>query len=156
VAAHVPYAERELSRRFLMTIMTVPDSDLARSAMAMAAEVEPAFLINHSERTFHLGAQLLLSAGRTFDSEILYVASMLHDLALGTELDDGTTPFQMRGGGIAVLSRSERSGLSSAIGSLALFIGYLVLAIPVGAAFISMVIVSLPIWALTKDERRVP
>jgi hypothetical protein len=54
-----------------------------------------------------------------------------------------------------VLTRSDRSGLSSIIGSVALFIGYLILAIPVGAAFIFMVILSLPIWALTKDERRV-
>jgi hypothetical protein len=53
------------------------------------------------------------------------------------------------------LTRSDRSGLSSIIGSVALFIGYLILAIPVGAAFIVMVILSLPIWALTKDERRV-
>ncbi len=84
-----------------MTIPTIPDSDLAKRAKALAAEVEPAFLIHHSERTFLLGAQLLTSNGRTFDSEILYVASMLHDLALGTELDDGTTPFHIRGGGIA-------------------------------------------------------
>ena len=28
----------------------------------------------------------------------------------------------------------------------------LILAIPVGAAFVLMVIISLPIWALTKDE----
>jgi hypothetical protein len=54
-----------------------------------------------------------------------------------------------------VLTRSDRSGLSSNIVSVALFIGYLILAVPVGAAFIVMVILSLPIWALTKDERRV-
>ena len=53
-----------------------------------------------------------------------------------------------------VLTRAERSGLSSTIGSAALFIAYLILAIPVGAAFVFMVILSLPIWALTKDERR--
>lgn len=53
-----------------------------------------------------------------------------------------------------VLTRAERSGLSSIIGTAALFISYLILAIPVGAAFVIMVILSLPIWALTKDERR--
>ncbi len=53
-----------------------------------------------------------------------------------------------------VLTRAERSGLSSIIGTAALFIAYLILAIPVGAAFVIMVILSLPIWALTKDERR--
>ena len=54
-----------------------------------------------------------------------------------------------------VLTRAERSGLSSIIGTAALFsFSYLILAIPVGAAFVIMVILSLPIWALTKDERR--
>jgi hypothetical protein len=54
-----------------------------------------------------------------------------------------------------VLTRPDRSYLSSIVGSAALFIGYLVLAIPVGVAFLIMVILSLPIWALTKDEGRV-
>jgi len=79
----------------------VPDSELALAALAMASSVEPAFLVNHSRRTFHLGAELLTAAGRLFDAELLYVASMLHDIALGTEHDDGVTPFHFRGGGIA-------------------------------------------------------
>ncbi len=51
-----------------------------------------------------------------------------------------------------VLTRREKSGPLSVVGSVALFIGYLILAIPIGAAFLFMVILSLPIWALTKDE----
>lgn len=51
-----------------------------------------------------------------------------------------------------VLTRPDRSGLSSIVGSAALFIGCLIVAIPVGAVFLLMVIISLPIWALTKDE----
>jgi hypothetical protein len=35
----------------------------------------------------------------------------------------------------------------------ALFVGYLVLAIPVGLAFLPIVVLSLPVWALTKDRR---
>jgi hypothetical protein len=54
-----------------------------------------------------------------------------------------------------VLTRPDQSGLSSIAGSVALFIGCLILAIPAGAAFLFMVVLSLPIWALTKDERRV-
>ena len=79
----------------------VPDTNLAGAAAALATSVEPAFLVNHSRRTFHLGAELLSSAGRSFDAELLYVASMLHDIALGTEHDDGVTPFHLRGGGLA-------------------------------------------------------
>lgn len=51
-----------------------------------------------------------------------------------------------------VLPRPERTSFSSVVGSVALFIGYLVVAIPVGAAFLLVVILSLPIWALTKDR----
>ena len=85
----------------MATVITVPDSDLARGASAWARAVEPDFLVNHSYRTFHLGAALLASASRSFDAEILYVASILHDIALGTELDDGVTPFHLRGAGLA-------------------------------------------------------
>jgi hypothetical protein len=85
----------------MTTLTTIPDSELARAADAFAASVEPAFLVNHSRRTFHLGTELLSRAGRTADAELLYVASILHDVALGTELDDGVTPFQLRGGEVA-------------------------------------------------------
>jgi hypothetical protein len=78
-----------------------PDTDFARGAAALAKVVEPLFLVSHSERTFQFGAQLLLAADRSFDDEVLYVASMLHDIALGTDLDDSVTPFHFRGGGIA-------------------------------------------------------
>jgi hypothetical protein len=54
-----------------------------------------------------------------------------------------------------VLTRPDRSYLLSIVGAAALFIGNLFLAIPAGVAFLIMVILSLPIWALTKDEGRV-
>jgi hypothetical protein len=90
-----------------MTI-TVPDSDLARGATDLARSVEPAFLVEHSIRTFYLGGELLTAAARSYDAEILYVASILHDLALGTELDDGVTPFNLRGAGLAATHVLER------------------------------------------------
>jgi hypothetical protein len=33
-----------------------------------------------------------------------------------------------------------------------LFLAYLLLAVPAGAAFLAMVTISIPVWALTKDE----
>jgi len=45
----------------------------------------------------------------------------------------------------------ERNPLAS-VGSMALFVAYLMLALPIGAAFLIMVTISIPIWALTKDE----
>jgi hypothetical protein len=84
-----------------MIPLTVPDSGLARAAAALAAKVEPPFLLNHSRRSFHFAAELLSTAGRAFDPELLYIGSMLHDIALGTSLDDGVTPFHLRGAGVA-------------------------------------------------------
>jgi len=81
--------------------VTVPDSAVARGALSLATSVESAVLVRHSQRTYLFGVGLLAAVGRTADAEVLYVASLLHDLALGTDLDDGTTPFQLRGAGLA-------------------------------------------------------
>jgi HD domain len=96
----------------MMELIPVPDSSLARSAAALAGKTEPPFLVRHSERTYQFGAQLLSLAQRDFDAEVLYVACMLHDIALGTEFDDGTTPFNFKGGGVAAryVLDADRSG----------------------------------------------
>lgn len=49
------------------------------------------------------------------------------------------------------LARPEGRTSSSLAGSVALFLGYLLLAIPVGAVFLCIVMLSLPVWAVTKD-----
>jgi HD domain len=84
-----------------MTLTAVPDTGIARGAAALVIASEPPFLVNHSERTFRLGGQLLDAADRAFDPELLYVASMLHDIALGTQFDDDITPFHLTGAAIA-------------------------------------------------------
>ena len=89
----------------------VPDSALAHGAAALAKQVEPAFLVQHSYRTYFMGAEVLSAAGQRYDAELLYVASMLHDVALGTDLDDGVTPFNLRGAGL-VASRVLEYGRS--------------------------------------------
>jgi hypothetical protein len=87
---------------------------------------------NHVLRAF--------SAGRTMRNGYAFDADELLDMDLAT----------LR----RVLTRPGRSSLS-VVGSAALFIGYLILAIPVGAAFLLMVILSFPVWVFTKDEPRV-
>ena len=49
------------------------------------------------------------------------------------------------------LTRPDGSTSSSTGGSVALFIGYLLLAIPVSAVFLLIVILSLPVWTFTKE-----
>jgi hypothetical protein len=78
------------------------------------------------------------SAGRTMRNAYAFNADEVLDMDLA----------KLR----KLLTRPDRSYFSSIVGSAALFIACLILAIPVGAAFLLMVIISLPIWALTKDE----
>ncbi len=100
-----------------MILIAVPDSAVAQGAADLALKIEAPFLVRHSERTFQLGAQLLASANREFDAELLYVASMLHDIALGSEFGDDVTPFQFTGGGVAasLLINADRSVASASL-----------------------------------------
>ncbi len=50
------------------------------------------------------------------------------------------------------LTREGGNSPSTLIGSAVLFILLLILAVPVGTVFLVAVILSLPVWALTKDE----
>ena len=83
------------------SLFTVPDSPLAASATAVLHDAADTWLIDHSQRTFQFGAALLHLRGHAVDHEILFVASMLHDLALGTTWDDPAIPFQLHGADLA-------------------------------------------------------
>lgn len=84
-----------------MLSATVPDTRLAAAAEAMVVRVSPPALVGHCRRTHAFGAALLHQQGRAFDAELLYVASMLHDLGLTDEFEDGVTPFERRGAEVA-------------------------------------------------------
>lgn len=59
------------------------------------------WLVAHSHRTFHFGTALVTRSGVKPDPELLFVAAMLHDLALGTDLDTTDTDFQQRSADLA-------------------------------------------------------
>jgi hypothetical protein len=69
-------------RSALMTGRRPPDSELARHALAVAGEASSGALLGHCLRCW-LWADLFAQRDRVaFDPELLYVASVLHDLAL--------------------------------------------------------------------------
>jgi HD domain len=72
------------------------DSKVARLATELARDTSPEYLFNHSARTFLFGALIGNATGLKFDSEILYLASILHDLGL-TERFAGPLPFEIQG-----------------------------------------------------------
>jgi HD domain len=69
--------------------LTIPDSAAARAAEELATTAQPRSLVNHGVRSYAFGALLGLSESRPFESEILYVAALLHDIGLMEAYDLG-------------------------------------------------------------------
>jgi hypothetical protein len=57
-----------------------PDSRASREAEQLIADGAPAMVVNHSHRTYAWAAALAAHDGVPFDREVVYVASLLHDL----------------------------------------------------------------------------
>ena len=66
-----------------------PDSRLARDAEELVRVVAPPFLTNHSFRSHFFAVALAERDQIRFDEELLYVASLLHDIGLMEEFDTG-------------------------------------------------------------------
>jgi hypothetical protein len=77
----------------------------ATAATAAVAEVlrqySPPALVNHCHRSYLLAAALAKTGGVDVDWELLYVASLLHDIALEPAFDSHTLPFEEAGGHVA-------------------------------------------------------
>jgi hypothetical protein len=88
-------------------LTTLPDTALAQAAESFVLSCSPLPLVNHCRRTYLFGAALLSQAHRSFDAEVLYVASMLHDLGLTQTWEDGVTPFEKRGAAVAAAQLAQ-------------------------------------------------
>ena len=79
----------------------VPDSPLAREALAIATAAIPGPILNHSLRTF-LFAELVAKAKHIdHDVELVYVASILHDTGLSAKYMSDADPFEVDGADVA-------------------------------------------------------
>jgi hypothetical protein len=79
----------------------VPDSRAAVAAAEVLAHYAAPALVNHCHRSYLFAAALGVKDGLAFDAELLYVASLLHDLALEPEFDNHSLPFEEAGGHVA-------------------------------------------------------
>lgn len=86
----------------------IPDSELAKAVTTLVREVSPAPLFNHVARSFLFGSRLGAVKGLTFDSELLFVAAMMHDLGL-TERYMAEARFEIDGADAAVRILRERA-----------------------------------------------
>ncbi len=80
--------------------LEIPDSELARRATKLARAVEPDFVFNHSVRTFLFGVAVGHNLGLRPDRELLYLASILHDVGLTPE-HDGEGSFELNSARVA-------------------------------------------------------
>lgn len=93
--------------------VAIPNTPLARAAEKLTREASPPYLFNHCVRTYLFGSMVGRRAGIEHDSELLYVAAVLHDLALVSPYDASGHRFEVAGADAArnfVLERglSER------------------------------------------------
>jgi len=62
--------------------ITIPDSKLAREATELVRETESPLLFRHSTRVFLFGALAGVRRNLKFDSELLYIGAIFHDMGL--------------------------------------------------------------------------
>lgn len=79
----------------------VPDSKLARDVTQLIRDTESDLLFRHSVRVYFWGALTGRRMGLGFDPELLYVASMFHDLGLTARYEDSQLRFEVDGANAA-------------------------------------------------------
>ena len=77
--------------------VTIPDSKLAREAAELVRSYEDEMLFNHSVRVYVFGAMKGIRQKLKFDSELLYVAALFHDLGLVDHYHTETKRFEVDG-----------------------------------------------------------
>ena len=79
----------------------VPETAAAAAAHEVLAQYSAPALVNHCVRSYLLAASLAVVERIEVDVELLYVASVLHDIALEPAFDSHTLPFEDAGGHVA-------------------------------------------------------
>jgi hypothetical protein len=75
----------------------IPDSKIAREAAELVRQHETEMLFNHSVRVFVFGAMKGIRQNLKFDSELLYVAALFHDMGLVDACHTDTKRFEVDG-----------------------------------------------------------
>jgi hypothetical protein len=81
--------------------IVIPDTSAAHGALEVATAYCSPALLNHSVRAYLWAAAYGAMNDISFDAELLYVSSMLHDIGLVKEFDSHTVPFEEAGGHVA-------------------------------------------------------
>ncbi len=87
--------------RVRLTDLRVPDSAAARAALEVVTAYGTPALRNHSVRAYLFAAAYGDTHDIDYDAELLWVASMLHDIGLVPAFDSHTLPFEEAGAHVA-------------------------------------------------------
>ncbi len=77
--------------------VTIPDSKVAREAAELVRQHQTEMLFNHSVRTYVFGAMKGIRQNLKFDSELLYVAALFHDMGLAEAYETEAKRFEVDG-----------------------------------------------------------
>jgi HD domain len=77
--------------------VTIPDSKIAREAAELVRQHQTETFFNHSVRTYVFGAMKGIRQNLKFDSELLYVAALFHDMGLVEAYETETKRFEVDG-----------------------------------------------------------
>lgn len=78
----------------------IPDSKLAREATELVRDVSSPLVYHHALRSYVFAELIGRARGLTYDSEVLYLGTVLHDLGL-TERFEGALRFEVDGANAA-------------------------------------------------------
>ncbi|QFZ19432.1 HD domain-containing protein [Saccharothrix syringae] len=84
-----------------MDFFTAPDSRAAAAALEVCQEYTEPWLLHHSLRAHAWAKAYAAQEDIAHDGELLYVAALLHDLALTAPFDSHELPFEEAGGHLA-------------------------------------------------------
>jgi len=79
----------------------IPDSQMARAATELVRDTETDLLYHHSRRVFLFGALAGQRQQLQFDSELLYIGAMFHDMGLVAPYSSADLRFEVDGANAA-------------------------------------------------------
>jgi HD domain-containing protein len=93
--------------------IAVPRDEISRATWRWANRSLPDYLLTHSVRAYCWGAAIAAGEGWAFDRQVLWTASLMHDLGL-TRIPRNATCFEVEGAEIARRFLA-RSGMPTAV-----------------------------------------
>ena len=91
----------EVAKPKLANGVSVPDSKLCREVTEFVREESTELLFHHSSRAYYFSAIAGAQRGLTFNSELLYVGSMFHDIGLLPDHRSDDKRFEVDGANAA-------------------------------------------------------